>query len=54
MHSSQKDLSKRLSHAKNGDRMQKLRTQEVNVLTYPNKAHMTFGASSSRVMFLYV
>jgi hypothetical protein len=26
--------------------MQKLRPWEVDVLTYPNGAHMTFGASS--------
>jgi hypothetical protein len=31
--------------------MQKLRTWEVDVLTYPNGAHMTFGASSPRVRF---
>jgi hypothetical protein len=29
--------------------MQKLRPQEVDVLTYPNGAHMNFGASSPRV-----
>jgi hypothetical protein len=34
--------------------MQKLRPQEVDVLTYPNRAHMTFGASSPRVRFLDV
>jgi hypothetical protein len=34
--------------------MKKLRTREVNVLTYPNGAHMTFGASSPRVRFLDV
>jgi hypothetical protein len=34
--------------------MQKLRPQEVDVLTYPNGAHMTFGGSSPRVRFLYV
>jgi hypothetical protein len=34
--------------------MQKLRPYEVNVLTYPNEAHMTFGASSPRVRFLDV
>jgi hypothetical protein len=27
---------------------------EVDVLTYPNGAHMTFGASSPRVRFLDV
>jgi hypothetical protein len=32
--------------------MQKLRPREVDVLTYPNGAHMTFGASSPRVRFL--
>jgi hypothetical protein len=36
------------------DRMQKLRPREVDVLTYPNGAHMTFGASSPRVRFLDV
>jgi hypothetical protein len=34
--------------------MQKLRPGEVDVLTYPNVAHMTFGASSPRVRFLDV
>jgi hypothetical protein len=34
--------------------MQKLRPREVDVLTYPNGAHMTFGASSPRVRFLDV
>jgi hypothetical protein len=28
--------------------------EEVDVLTYPNGAHMTFGASSPRVRFLDV
>ena len=28
--------------------------REVDVLTYPNGAHMTFGASSPRVRFLDV
>jgi hypothetical protein len=32
--------------------MQKLQPQEVNVLTYPNGAHMNFGASYPRVRFL--
>ena len=32
----------------------KVTTPEVDVLTYPNKAHMTFGASSPRVRFLDV
>jgi hypothetical protein len=36
------------------DRMQKLRPREVDVPTYPNGAHMTFGASSPRVRFLDV
>ena len=31
-----------------------LRPREVNVLTYPNGAHMTFGTSSPRVMTLDV
>jgi hypothetical protein len=39
---------------KTRDRMQKLRPREVDVLTYPNGAHMTFGASSPRVRFLDV
>jgi hypothetical protein len=34
--------------------MQKLRPREVDVLTYPDEAHMTFGASSPRVSFLDV
>jgi hypothetical protein len=34
--------------------MQNLQHQEVDVLTYPNGAHMTFGASSPRVGFFYV
>jgi hypothetical protein len=34
--------------------MKKLRPQEVNELTYPNGAHMTFGVSSPRVRFLDV
>jgi hypothetical protein len=32
--------------------MQKLQIWEVYVLTYPNGAHVTFGASSPRVRFL--
>jgi hypothetical protein len=48
------DLSNELSCALNEDRMQKLRPREVDVLTYPNGAHMTFGASSPRVRFLDV
>jgi hypothetical protein len=32
--------------------MQNLRPREVDVLTYPNRAHMTFGTSSPRVRFL--
>jgi hypothetical protein len=47
-------LSNKLSCTLNTDRMQKLRPREVNVLTYPNGAHMTFGASSPRVRFLDV
>jgi hypothetical protein len=38
----------------NEDRMQKLRPREVNVLTCPNGAHMTFSASSPMVRFLDV
>jgi hypothetical protein len=34
--------------------MQNLRPQEVDVLAYPNGAHMTFGPSSPRVRFLDV
>jgi hypothetical protein len=41
-------------HTPKRDRMQKLRPREVDVLTYPNGAHMTFGASSPRVRFLDV
>jgi hypothetical protein len=52
MCSSRKDLSNGLSRASNRDRMQKLRPREVNVLTYPNGAHMSFGVSSPRVRFL--
>jgi hypothetical protein len=48
------DLSNELSCAYNGDRMQKLRPRKVDVLAYPNRAHMTFGASSPRVRFLDV
>ena len=32
--------------------MKTLRLSEVNVLTYPNGAHMNFGVSSPRVRFL--
>jgi hypothetical protein len=32
----------------------KVTTREVDVLTYPNEAHMTFGTSSPRVRFLDV
>jgi hypothetical protein len=32
--------------------MQKLRPREVDVLAYPNGAHMTFGSSSPRVRIL--
>jgi hypothetical protein len=48
------DLSNNVSYVSNGDHMQKLRPREVDVLTYPNRAHMTFGASSPRVRFLDV
>jgi hypothetical protein len=34
--------------------MQMLRPREVDALTYPNRAHMTFGASSPSVRFLDV
>jgi hypothetical protein len=39
---------------KTRDRMQKLRPREVDVITYPNGAHVTFDASSPRVRFLDV
>ena len=45
-------LRSRFSMIAKGDRMQKLRPREVDVLTYPNGARMTFGASSPRVRFL--
>jgi hypothetical protein len=48
------DLSNGLSCTKNKDRVQNLRPREVDVLTYPNEAHMTFGTSSLRVRFLSV
>ena len=48
------DLSNEVLSASNRDRMQKLRPQEVDVLTYPNGAHMNFGTSSPRVRFLDV
>jgi hypothetical protein len=48
------ELYDEVLNAPNGDRMQKLRPQEVDVPTYPNGAHMTFGASSPRVRFLDV
>jgi hypothetical protein len=48
------DLSNKLSCAMNEDRMQKLRPREIDVLTYPDGAHMTFGASFARVRFLDV
>jgi hypothetical protein len=47
-------LSNELSCTLNEDRMQNLQPREVDVLTYPNGAHMTFGASSPRVRFLDV
>jgi hypothetical protein len=34
--------------------MQKLQPEEVDVLSYPNGAHMNFGASSPRIRFLDV
>jgi hypothetical protein len=48
------DLSNNVSYASNGDRMEKLRPREADVLTCPNGSHMTFGASSPRVRFLDV
>jgi hypothetical protein len=47
-------LSDEVLSASNEDCMQKLRSQEVDVLTYPNGAHMNFGASSPRVRLLDV
>ena len=44
------DISNELLSASNGDRMPKLRPQEVEPPTYPNGAH-SFGASSPRVRF---
>jgi hypothetical protein len=38
----------------NEDRMQMLPPREVDVLTYPNRAHMNFGASSPRIRLLDV
>jgi hypothetical protein len=48
------DISNEVLSTSNEDHMQKLRPQEVDVLTYPNGAHMNFGASSPRVRFLGV
>jgi len=45
-------LSNELSCTLNEDRMQKLRPREVDVLTYLNGAHMTFGTPSPRDKFL--
>ena len=41
-------------HTPKTEIMQKLRPRKVDVLTYPNGAHMTFDASSPRVRFLDV
>jgi hypothetical protein len=43
-----------IMRAKAEIRIQKLRPPEVNILTYPNGAHVTFGVSSPRVRFFYV
>jgi hypothetical protein len=48
------DISNEVLSASNGDHMQKLRPREFDVLTYPNRAHVTFGTSSPRVRFLDV
>ena len=48
------DISNKVWNLSNGDRMPKLRPREVDVLTYPNGAHMTFGASTPRVRFFDV
>jgi hypothetical protein len=37
-------LSDDVSYASNEDRMQMLRPREIDVLTYPNGAHINFGA----------
>jgi hypothetical protein len=42
----QLDLSDEVSSTPNGDRMQKLRPQEVDVSTTPIGAHKPFGVSS--------
>jgi hypothetical protein len=47
-------LSNELLCALNEDYIKNLGHREVDVLTYPNGAHMTFGASFPRVMFLDV
>jgi hypothetical protein len=47
-------LSNELSCTPNIDRIKKLRPREIDVLTYPNRSHMTFGTSSPRVRFLDV
>ena len=52
--STQIDISNDISYASNEDHMQKLRPREVDVLTYLNRAHMTFGTSYLRVRFLDV
>jgi hypothetical protein len=48
------NLSNEISCTLNGDHMQMLRPQKVDVLTYPNRANMTFDTSSPRVRFLDV
>ena len=48
------DISNKVLTTSNEDRMQKLGPREVDILTYPNGAHMTFGASSPRVRFFYI
>ena len=47
------DLSNEVWCPSNGDRMPKLRPQEVETPIYPNGAH-SFGASSTRVRVLAV
>ena len=47
------DLSNEVWYASNGDRMPKLRLQEVDVPIYPNRVHSS-GFSSPKVSYLYV
>ena len=47
------DISNEVRYTSNGDRMPKLRPQEVETRIYSNETH-SFGASSPRVRFLDV